>query len=66
MLGGSPHLDGNYTVFGEVIDGLAVVDSIVKQPRNEMERPNQDVRMSMTGSWIKKKKIKKQYGYQYL
>ncbi|QHV94255.1 peptidylprolyl isomerase [Spirosoma endbachense] len=65
-LGGSPHLDGNYTVFGEVIDGLAVVDSIVKQPRNEMDRPNQDVRMSMTGSWIKKKKIKKQYGYQYL
>ncbi|MCK8491436.1 peptidylprolyl isomerase [Spirosoma sp. RP8] len=64
-LGGSPHLDGNYTVFGEVVDGLAIVDSIAKQPRNEMDRPDADVRMSMTGTWVKKKKIKKQYNYQY-
>ena len=38
-LGGAPHLDGNYTVFGEVIDGLAIVDSIAKQPRNDLDRP---------------------------
>ncbi|SOD94888.1 peptidylprolyl isomerase [Spirosoma fluviale] len=65
-LGGSPHLDGNYTVFGEVIDGLAIVDSIAKQPRNEMDRPEKDVRMNMTGEWVKKKKITKQYGYKYM
>jgi len=65
-LGGSPHLDGNYTVFGEVIDGIALVDSIAKQPRNEMDRPLKDVRMTMTGNWIKKKKITKQYGYKYM
>ncbi|MBD2700187.1 peptidylprolyl isomerase [Spirosoma sp. BT702] len=64
-LGGAPHLDGNYTVFGEVIDGIAVVDSIAKQPRNEMDRPNKNVRISMTGDWVKKKKITKQYKYQY-
>ncbi|GAB3986803.1 peptidylprolyl isomerase [Spirosoma daeguense] len=64
-LGGAPHLDGSYTVFGEVIDGLAIVDSIAKQPRNEMDRPLKNVRMSMTGDWIKKKKITKQYKYQY-
>lgn len=64
-LGGAPHLDGNYTVFGEVIDGLSVIDSIAKQPRNPQERPNQDVRMAMQGKWIKKKKIKKQFGYTY-
>lgn len=65
-IGGTPHLDGNYTVFGEVIDGLAVVDSIARQPRNELDRPKQNVRMRMTGEWVKKKKIKKQYGYTYL
>ncbi|GAB3962103.1 peptidylprolyl isomerase [Spirosoma harenae] len=65
-LGGAPHLDGNYTVFGEVVDGLAIVDSVAKQPRNELDRPNKDIRMTMTGEWIKKKKITKQYGYKYL
>jgi len=64
-LGGAPHLDGNYTVFGEVIDGLAVVDSIAKQPRNEMDRPTKDIRMSMKGDWVKKKKITKLYHYTY-
>jgi peptidyl-prolyl cis-trans isomerase B (cyclophilin B) len=64
-LGGSPHLDGNYTVFGEVIDGLVVVDSVVKQSRNELDRPNRDVRMTLTGEWIKKKKITKQFGYKF-
>lgn len=64
-LGGAPHLDGNYTVFGEVIDGLAVIDSIAKQPRNEMDRPDQDIRMTMKGDWVRKKKITKQFGYKY-
>ncbi|GAB3740889.1 peptidylprolyl isomerase [Spirosoma lituiforme] len=65
-LGGAPHLDGNYTVFGEVIDGLAIVDSIARQPRNEMDRPEKNVRMTMTGDWVRKKKITKQYGYKYM
>ncbi|QJW88240.1 peptidylprolyl isomerase [Spirosoma taeanense] len=64
-LGGTPHLDGNYTVFGEVIDGLAVVDSIARQPRNNLDRPNRDIRMTMTGEWVRKKKITKQYGFKY-
>ncbi|GAB2597137.1 peptidylprolyl isomerase [Spirosoma areae] len=65
-IGGTPHLDGNYTVFGEVIDGLAIVDSVAKQPRDEVDRPNKDIRMTLTGEWIRKKKITKQYGYKYL
>lgn len=64
-LGGAPHLDGNYTVFGEVIDGLAVVDSVAKQPRNPLDRPLKDIRMTMIGEWVKKKKITKQYGYTF-
>lgn len=43
--GGTPHLDGNYTVFGEVIKGLEVVDSIAATPVNHKlgDRPLQDI-----------------------
>ena len=65
-LGGSPHLDGNYTVFGEVVDGLAIVDSLAKQPRDPQDRPKQNIRMTMTGEWVRKKRITKQYKFRYL
>lgn len=64
-VGGSPHLDGNYTVFGQVIDGLSVIDSIAAQPRDARDRPVKDVRMTVSGEWMKKKKITKQFGYTY-
>jgi len=64
-LGGTPHLDGSYTVFGEVIAGLAVVDSVTAQPRDAQNRPLTDLRMMVTGEWLKKKKITKRYGFSY-
>ncbi len=64
-IGGTPHLDGNYTVFGEVISGLAVVDSIAKQARDASNRPLKDVRMAMTVELMRKRKIKKKYGYNF-
>ncbi len=44
-LGGTPHLDQNYTVFGEVIEGMAVVDAIATTPTNDQDRPIEDVRI---------------------
>jgi peptidyl-prolyl cis-trans isomerase B (cyclophilin B) len=44
-VGGTPHLDQNYTVFGEVISGLDVVDSIAAGQTNELDRPINDVRI---------------------
>jgi cyclophilin family peptidyl-prolyl cis-trans isomerase len=60
-VGGSPHLDGNYTVFGQVVDGLAMIDSIAKQPCAERDRPKKDIRMTVSGEWVKKKKLAKMY-----
>ena len=42
-LGGTPHLDGAYTVFGEVVEGLEVLDSIALQPCDAYNRPVEDV-----------------------
>lgn len=44
-IGGTPHLDGNYTVFGEVIEGMEIVDKISMEPRDRADRPNKDIRM---------------------
>lgn len=47
-IGGTPFLDMNYTVFGEVVSGLDVIDKIVAQPRDGNDRPTTDVRMKVT------------------
>jgi cyclophilin family peptidyl-prolyl cis-trans isomerase len=44
-IGGTPHLDQNYTVFGEVIAGLNIVDSIAAVPTSSLDRPMVDVRI---------------------
>ncbi|CAG0993181.1 Putative peptidyl-prolyl cis-trans isomerase [Flavobacteriales bacterium] len=47
-IGGTPHLDGNYTVFGEVVEGLEVVDKIAQvQTHPANNRPLQDIKMNM-------------------
>jgi cyclophilin family peptidyl-prolyl cis-trans isomerase len=46
-IGGTPHLDGGYTVFGEVIEGLDVLDKISAVKTGQADRPVEDVKMSI-------------------
>jgi peptidyl-prolyl cis-trans isomerase B (cyclophilin B) len=58
-LGGVPHLDQNYTVFGEVVKGLSIVDSIAAVPTSkgaDKDRPLEDVKI------IKAKLVKRKKG----
>ena len=44
-VGGTPHLDGDYTVFGEVVEGLDVVDKIAAVQCGYADRPVTDVKI---------------------
>jgi len=44
-VGGSPHLDGEYTIYGELIDGFDVLDKIAAQRCDVYDRPKKDVRI---------------------
>ena len=47
-LGGTPHLDGSYTIFGEVVKGLEIIDSIANCPADAYDRPIEDVFYSIS------------------
>ena len=63
--GGAPHLDRGYTVFGKVVEGLPVIDSIANVVTGAGDKPEQDVFMTMEVEEVKKKELSKKYGLHY-
>lgn len=64
-VGGTPNLDGEYTVFGKVIHGLEVIDKIAAVPGDTQNRPLEDIRMTITVEEMPRRKIERLYGYTY-
>jgi peptidyl-prolyl cis-trans isomerase B (cyclophilin B) len=56
-VGGTPHLDLNYTVFGEIVRGIEMVDQIAEAKTDGNNRPALDIAMQV--SLLKKKEVKK-------
>jgi cyclophilin family peptidyl-prolyl cis-trans isomerase len=46
-IGGYPSLDGEYTVFGEVVEGLDVLDKIAAVETDQNDRPLKDIKMKL-------------------
>ncbi|MCR9249241.1 MAG: peptidylprolyl isomerase [bacterium] len=59
---GSPHLDDEYTVFGRVVEGLEVIDSIAAVTTAPGDRPMLDIPMTIELEGISKQEIKEKYG----
>lgn len=47
-IGGSPHLDKRYTVYGEVVRGLSLIDTVALVPTDKKDRPLADIKMTVT------------------
>ncbi|MDP2176113.1 MAG: peptidylprolyl isomerase [Bacteroidota bacterium] len=60
---GTAQLDGKYTVFGEVMKGIEYADEIVKQPRDNKDRPNSDIKMTVKVIQKTLAEIKSEFGY---
>jgi len=45
--GGTPQLDGDYTVYGRLISGFEVAEKIANEPRDRSDRPKKDIRMKV-------------------
>jgi peptidyl-prolyl cis-trans isomerase B (cyclophilin B) len=64
-VGGTPHLDNEYTVFGKIIKGLEVIDKIASEDKDQRDVPVNPVHMKISVEQISKEKITKSFGYQF-
>lgn len=63
--GGTPHLDGEYTVFGKVVEGLEVIDQIAAVETDRRDRPTEEVWMTVKVIEVPKSQVTKKYGIEY-
>lgn len=64
-IGGAPHLDGLYTVFGKVVEGLDIVDKIAAVETDTNDIPIKKILVKMSVEEILKKEITQKYGIEY-
>ena len=64
-VGGVPHLDGEYTVFGVVVEGLEVVDKIAAVETDKRDKPLEDMAVTIELQEINKSELAERYGIQY-
>ena len=62
---GAHHLDGKYTVFGQVMSGFEVIDSIAAQPTSNKDVPLKDIRITTVIEQVSKADIEKFYNFTY-
>jgi peptidyl-prolyl cis-trans isomerase B (cyclophilin B) len=61
-VGGAPHLDGEYTVFGQVLEGLEIIDKIAAVSTNDRDKPLEDVRLLVRVETISLSEFEERYG----
>jgi len=62
---GAHHLDGKYTIFGQVMSGFEVIDQIASQPTGNRDRPLKDIRITVDIDQVSRADIEKFYNFTY-
>lgn len=62
---GAHHLDEKYTVFGQVMSGMEVVDKIAKVATDERDRPLESIRMTVKVLEVSRESVEKFYNFRY-
>ena len=61
---GTGFLDGNYTVFGQIIDGFTVINTIATQPKDGNDRPTTDITMTVSVIELSLEELKTLYNFE--
>ncbi len=62
---GTHFLDQNYTVYGQTLKGIEVIQAIAIQPKGAGDKPNDNIKMWMKILPMKKEKVTETYGWDY-